>query len=256
MTRSMATYPSLSDECVFITGGATGIGAALVQAFAEQGSQVAFVDLDAKAGEALCDDLEARVRYRPWFRVVDVAETGALQKTIKEAATELGPVLALLNNVANDSRLGPLDVSPDDWRACMAVNLDAAFFAAQAAFASMESRRRGTIINFSSINVQLGIGGMTGYITAKAGLLGMTKALATDFGGADIRVNAIVPGWVATERQLDNWLTPEAEREWRAHMALKHRIEPANVAKLALFLASDDSALITGQQFVIDGGRT
>ena len=138
----------------------------------------------------------------------------------------------------------------------MQVNLDPAFFAAQAAYKTMKTQNFGSIINFSSINALIGLQHMTGYVTAKAGLMGMTKALSKEFGEHNIRVNAIVPGWVATERQLSSWLTDEEEQKWMESMALKKRILPEDVANLALFLASNDSALITGQGIIIDGGRT
>jgi NAD(P)-dependent dehydrogenase (short-subunit alcohol dehydrogenase family) len=138
----------------------------------------------------------------------------------------------------------------------MAINLDAAFFAAQAGAQLMAKESGGSIINFSSINALLGPANMPGYVTAKAGLVGMTKALARDYGESEIRVNAILPGWVVTERQLDNWLTPEAEADWMQQVALKKRLQPSEVANLALFLAADDSRMITGQSFTIDGGRT
>ena len=259
-----ANYPSLSGRCVFITGGATGIGAAMVEAFALQDSKVAFVDLDLAAAQTLCDRLESEIGVRPWFQQVDVTDVSALQDSIENAVAELGPLQALVNNAANDQRHSPEDVTPESWRDCMAINLDATFFGAQAAAkvmteANTQAKTKsqgGSIINFSSINALLGPANMPGYVAAKAGIVGLSKALAADYGEADIRVNAILPGWVVTERQLDTWLTPEAEADWMEQVSLKKRLLPEEVANLALFLAADDSRMITGQAFTIDGGRT
>ena len=248
--NTRTVYPSLAGQPVFITGGATGIGAALVEAFAEQGAQVAFIDIEEQAGTAL-----AR-RTGAWFRTVDVTDVTALKNSVDEAVAELGPVLALVNNVGNDTRHSPADLSAEDWRRNLAVNLDAAFFAAQAVYPGMKSRSRGSIINLSSINAVLGPPDMPAYVTAKSGLIGMSKALASDYGDAGVRVNAVLPGWVVTKRQLEKWLTPEAEAAWMQQVALQHRLLPEHVASLVLFLAADDSAMLTGQSLTIDGGRT
>ena len=251
-----ANYPSLKGRCVLITGGATGIGAAMVEAFALQGAVVAFVDLDGDSADALCSKVKDQTGTSLWFQQIDVTDVSALQNSIRQAVKELGPLQALINNAANDNRHSPSDVTADSWRDCMAINLDAAFFAAQAGAELMAKESGGSIINFSSINALLGPANMPGYVTAKAGLLGMTKALARDYGESEIRVNAILPGWVVTERQLETWLTPEAEADWMKQVALKKRLQPSEVANLALFLAADDSRMITGQSFTIDGGRT
>jgi NAD(P)-dependent dehydrogenase (short-subunit alcohol dehydrogenase family) len=250
-------YPSLEGRSVFITGGATGIGAAMVEAFALQGAKVAFVDLDAESAVSLCARLEEQTGIRPWFQLVDITDTEALQGSITTAVEALGPLQALVNNAANDNRHSPAEVTTRSWRDCMAINLDAAFFATQAAAQLMAAQNHGgSVINLSSINALLGPTNMPGYVTAKAGVVGMTKALARDYGESQIRVNAILPGWVVTDRQLDTWLTPEAEADWMKQVALKERLQPSEVANLALFLAADDSRMITGQSFTIDGGRT
>ena len=253
---ALANYPSLRDQCVFITGGATGIGAALVKAFAQQGAKVAFVDIDADSATNLIAVLEAESSTQLWFQEVDVTDSDALQKTIENADGVLGPLNILINNAANDMRQAPADVTTKSWRDCMAINLDAAFFAAQAAARLMRERDGGSIINFSSINALLGPGNMPGYVTAKAGVVGLTKALARDYGADKVRVNAILPGWVATERQLQSWLTPDEEANWMQQVALQTRLMPEDVANLALFLAATDSKMITGQSFIIDAGRT
>jgi D-xylose 1-dehydrogenase len=251
-----ATYPSLAGRRVFITGGATGIGRSMVEAFSEQGAVVGHLDLAADAAETLGDQLQAAGNARPWFRRVDVTDAAALKAAIADFAAEAGGFDVLVNNVANDTRHDPLETSEESWRKCMAVNLDCAFFASQSAIALMrEGCAGGAIVNFSSINAVLGPDGMPGYVTAKAGLLGMTKALARQYGADRIRVNTILPGWVVTQRQLDHWLTREAEDDWMQQVCLKERIEPRDAANLALFLAADDSRMITNQHFVIDAGR-
>lgn len=251
-----AHYPSLAERCVFITGGATGIGAALVEAFTRQSARVAFVDVDEQAAHDLVNGLSSEGFNPPWFRSVDVTRVEDLQQAIGDAADELGALDTLVNNAANDQRHSPEDVTPESWRQCMAINLDAAFFASQAAAAVMVPNKRGSIINFGSINALLGPSNMPGYVAAKAGIMGLTKSLAKDYGEHNLRVNAILPGWVATERQLKTWLTPEEEHKWMQQVALQSRLMPQDVANLALFLAADDSNMISGQNFVIDGGRT
>ncbi len=240
-----ASYPSLAGRSVCITGGATGIGAELVRGFAGQGAHVRFNDIDAAAGRRLAGEVAAD------FTAIDVTDTVALQGWIGQA----GAIDVLVNNVANDTRHDPLTISVASWRQGMAVNLDAAFFASQAAIPVMQQGGGGSIINFGSINAIFGPEGMPGYVTAKAGLMGMTKALARQYGIDRIRVNTVLPGWVVTERQLEHWLTPEAEADWARQVAIKRRLLPPDVASLALFLAADDSAMITGQHLVIDAGR-
>lgn len=256
MSTDTTSYPSLRDKTVVVTGGASGIGAAMVSAFSAQGAAVGFLDRDVDAGAALVNRLTTGVDARVHFESADVTAHSALTAALAECRAALGPVDVLINNVANDTRHDPQEVSAEAWRAGLAVNLDPAFFAAQIVFPDMRRRGSGAIINMSSINALLGPANMPGYVAAKAGLIGLTKALARDYGTAGVRVNAISPGWIATARQLELWLTPEAEADWTAQMALKMRIEPEAVANLALFLAADDSAAITGQNFIIDGGRT
>lgn len=248
-------YKSLEGKTVFITGGATGIGAAMVKAFLKQKAKVAFIDIDDNAAKKLQDELIA-YQENVWFESVDVTDNQALTNSIKKACKAFNGIDVLINNVANDMRHRPQDISPQDWQYCMQINLDAAFFAAQAVFNHMRKQKHGVIINFSSINALIGPKNMVGYTTAKAGLIGMTKSLAKDYGRYNIRVNAILPGWIATEKQLASYLSENEEKRWMASMAIKRRIEPCEVAKLAMFLSSDDSAMITGQSITIDGGRT
>jgi NAD(P)-dependent dehydrogenase (short-subunit alcohol dehydrogenase family) len=246
-----ATYPSLEWKTVFVTGGATGIGAALVEAFHGQGAKVAFVDRDAAAGRALAGRLAGC-----WFEPSDVTDANAHQAAIGDAAHAVGPITELVNNVADDTRRTAAGTDAAAWRAGLAVNLDPTFLASTAVRAGMAAAGGGVILNLSSINALLGPAGMPAYVAAKGAVNALTKALAREWGPDNIRVNAISPGWVVTERQLELWLTPEAEAAWMAQVALKRRILPADVAALALFLASDEASAITGQNLVIDGGRT
>ena len=227
----------------------------MVRGFARQGAHVGLIDIDKAAAEGLAADLRAHRLNAPWFRRLDVRDIGALKQAVLDFAEEHGGLSVLVNNVADDRRHSPLEVTEESWRSALAINLDPAFFASQAAIPIMQRAGRGSIVNFSSINALTGPARMPAYVSAKSALLGLTKSLARDYGPDGIRVNAILPGWVATQRQLATWLTEEVEREWMKDVALKRRIEPRDVANLALFLASEDSSVITGQFFVIDGGR-
>ncbi len=247
-----AAYPSLKDRTVFITGGASGIGAAFVQAFHDQGARTAFVDLDAAAGEGLAAKLGAPA----WFRRCDVTDADALQAAIREAAAALGPITILVNNVANDTRQVAAEITPEAWRKGLAVNLDPAFIAAAAAYPMMKAAGGGSIVNVSSINALLGPGELPTYSAAKGAINSLSKSLAHAWGADRIRVNALSPGWVITPRQLELWLTPEAEADWSKLVALKDRIMPDDIARAALFLAADDSRMMTGQNLVVDAGRT
>ena len=249
---SFASYPSLAGKVVFITGGASGIGATFVQQFHAQGAKVAFVDLSEGEGQALAAGLGSGV----WFRRCDVTDAAALQAAISDAAASLGPVTVLVNNVANDTRHKAAEMTAQAWRASLAVNLDPAFIAATAVYPGMKQAGGGVIINVSSINALLGPAELAAYSAAKGAINSMSKSLAREWGADNIRVNALSPGWVVTKRQLELWLTPEAEAAWMKQVALQKRIQPEDIARLALFLAADDSAMITGQNLVIDGGRT
>ena len=248
---AFANYPSLKDRTVFVTGGASGIGAAFVQTFHDQGAKVAFVDLDEAAGQALSGKLSAS-----WFRRCDVTDSDALQAAIRDAAAALGPITVLINNVANDTRKVAAEVTPEAWRKGLAVNLDPAFIAAVAVYPMMRAAGGGSIVNVSSINAILGPGELPTYSAAKGAINSLSKSLAHAWGPDRIRVNALSPGWVVTQRQLELWLTPEAEAEWSKLVALKDRIMPEDIARAALFLASDDSRMMTGQNMVVDAGRT
>jgi NAD(P)-dependent dehydrogenase (short-subunit alcohol dehydrogenase family) len=249
---AFATYPSLRGRVAFITGGASGIGAAFVQAFHDQGAKVGFIDLDEAAGASLAAKLGANA----WFSGCDVTDAEALQGAVRDAAAALGPITVLINNVANDTRQDPVEISPEAWRQGLAVNLDPTFIAAAAVYPMMKAAGGGAIVNLSSINATLAPGELPTYSAAKGAINSLTKSLARAWGPDGIRVNALSPGWVVTPRQLELWLTPQAEADWARLTALKDRIMPEDIARAALFLASDDSRMMTGQNLVVDAGRS
>ncbi len=254
--NNYATYPSLKGKSIYITGGATGIGAVIVEQFVKQGANVCFNDIAEQQGNELHARLSSDYDAKVQFDCFDVTNLDTLKHHIEKYANSQGQLDVLVNNVANDQRHSPLEIDPQGWRDCMAVNLDATFFACQAAIPFMREQRKGNIINLSSINVLIGPKQMPGYVAAKSALNGLGKSLANQYGEYQIRVNTILPGWVVTDKQKDLWLTPEAEREWQKAVALRGQLKPIQVANMALFLAADDSDMITGQQFVIDAGRT
>jgi len=249
-----ANYPDLSGKAVFITGGGSGIGAALTEAFAGQGARVAFVDIAEEASRALVARLANGGGRAPLYLPCDIRDVPALQAAVARAGAEFGDIAVLMNNAASDERHAVEDVTVTYWDDRMAINQRPMFFAAQAAIAQMKRRGGGAIVNFGSISWLLGQGGMPAYTMAKAAVHGLTRGLARDFGRDGIRVNTLLPGWVMTERQKRLWLTPEADAERRAGQCLDVTIEPADVAHLALFLASDAARTITAQEFVVDAG--
>jgi len=249
-----ARYPSLQGRVVFISGGATGIGASLVEHFARQGAQVAFVDRQEAAGRALADGLAADGCPAPLFLPLDLRDIPALQQAVATVGERLGPVSVLVNNAAHDERHRIEDVTVEFWEDRMQVNLRHQFFAAQAVLPMMRAAGSGSIINMGSVSWHVGQGGMPGYTTAKAGIEGLTRGLARDLGPDRIRVNCIIPGWIMTPRQIELWLTPEAERELMQAQCLKEKVFPADVARLALWLAAEDSRLCTSQTWVVDAG--
>lgn len=255
MAQDFAVYPSLSGRVVFITGGASGIGAAEVAHFAAQGARVGFVDLDQAAGEALAARLVGLGHPAPFFRRCDVTDIASLKAAIVAAAEQLGPITALLNNAANDQRHDWRDVTAAYWDERMAVNLRHQFFAIQAVAPMMRQAGGGSIVNFGSSSWHVGQGGMPAYTAAKAAVEGLTRGMARDLGPDNIRVNCIIPGWIMTERQITLWLTPEAETNLMQAQCLKARVMPDDVARLALWLAADDSRMCTAQRWIVDGGR-
>ena len=250
----LARYPSLQDRTVFISGGASGIGASLVEQFAAQGSRVGFIDLADEAAMALCDAVADSGAPRPWYRHCDITDIAALQSAIAECGEALGPIRVLVSNAASDDRHQVAEVTPEYWRGRMAVNLDHQFFAAQAVAPGMAEAGGGAIVNMGSIAWQLGFPELTAYAAAKAAILSMTKSLARAWGPDEVRVNCILPGAILTERQRRLWMTPDYEAEVMKSQSLKRHLTPDEVARLTLFLASDDSSGMTGQGHVIDGG--
>ncbi|WP_445680956.1 SDR family NAD(P)-dependent oxidoreductase [Radicibacter daui] len=248
-----ASYPSLAGRTVFVSGGATGIGEALVRAFAGQGAKVGFVDINAEAGQKLAAELAgsgASVR----FAACDITDTAAYQAEIRACGETLGPIRALVNNAASDTRHDWREVTPDYWDGRMAVNFKQVFFAIQAAAPGMIAAGGGSIINFGSVSWMLMHSSLAGYASAKAGLHGLTRTMARDLGPHRIRVNTLVPGWIMTQRQLDLWVDEVAERQIAEGQCLKDKVYPDDVARMALFLAADDSKMCSAQEFIVDGG--
>lgn len=251
---TFAHYPSLRDRPVFVTGGGSGIGACVVEHFVRQDARVAFVDIDAPAAEALCDTLSASGAHEPLFIPCDLRDIPALQQAIARAAAALGPIRALINNAARDTRIEVQDIDVASWDEMQAVNLRHVFFAAQAVFDGMQAQGGGSIVNFSSPSFMRRSPRLAAYGSAKAAIIGLTRTLSRDFGAAGVRVNTVVPGWTMTERQKTLWLTPELERKLMDEQSLKQKLMPEDVARLVLFLAADDSRMITAQTYIVDGG--
>jgi D-xylose 1-dehydrogenase len=245
-----ASYPSLRGRVAFVSGGASGLGAEFVRQLAAQGAHVAFIDIDAQRGRELEADLRGAARFMP----CDVRDVGALRTAIARSAADLGPVRILVNNAADDRRypVGEVDVAL--WDELTAVNVRHHFFAAQAVAPMMRDAGGGSIINLGSISAHIDLLELPAYITAKAGIEGLTHTLAREFGPWNIRVNCIVPGWIMTEKQLAHWVTPEAEEAIRRSQCLPHKLYPDDVARLLLWLAADDSRSCTAQRWIVDGG--
>ncbi len=251
--RSLATYPSLLDAGVVISGGASGIGAELVRQFANQGAKVGFVDLARPEGEALENELRAE-SHSVLFRECDVTDVKAYQAAIKVFEQAHGSTACLVNNAAHDQRQKWDEVTEAFWDSAVSVNLKHAFFAAQAVVPGMIQAGRGSIINLGSISWMTLTPDIAAYASSKAAMHGMSRTLAKELGKYGIRVNTLVPGWVMTERQLTNWVGPKEEELIDQSQALKGRVYTIDIARMALFLASDDSLMISGQDFIVDGG--
>jgi NAD(P)-dependent dehydrogenase (short-subunit alcohol dehydrogenase family) len=256
MPAQSAQYPSLRGRHVFITGGGSGIGACLVEAFARQGSRVAFVDIAVRESEALIETLRSRGLRPPWFRACDVRDVAALQAAIADAAAESGDFDVLVNNVASDDRHAIADVTPDYWDQRMAINQRPAFFAIQAVLPGMRRAARGSIVNIGSTGWQSKSGGYPAYATAKSSVMGLTRGLAKELGAQRIRINVVSPGWVMTERQLRLWAVPDMAGELARSQCVPDPIQAHHIASMVLFLASDDAAACTAQEFVVDAGWT
>jgi NAD(P)-dependent dehydrogenase (short-subunit alcohol dehydrogenase family) len=251
-----ARYPSLADKVVLISGGATGIGASLVEAFVDQGARVGFIDIDAAAGRALAQRLAPSAATAPLFVGADLTDIAALTAAIDAVRQRFGPITVLLNNAANDQRHTIDATTPASWDAGIAVNLKHQFFAAQAVLADMKAAGGGSIVNFGSVSWKLKQGGMPVYTTSKAAVQGLTRSLARDLGPFGIRVNTLVPGWVMTEKQVRLWLDDAGRAEIARGQCLAQPLLPGHIAAMALFLAADDSAMCSAQDFIVDGGWT
>ena len=250
---SFAQYPSLKDTVVFVTGGASGIGEDVVRAFAQQGSRIGFVDIDTERGNALSEELEqagATIR----FEACDLRDIDALKRAFSALEAGLGPATVLVNNAARDDRHSWEEVTPDYYDERIATNLRHMFFATQAVAPGMIAAGKGSIINMGSNSWWEASGGMPTYTTAKAGVHGMTRSFARDLGPHRIRVNTVVPGWVMTERQKELWATPEKLERHRQRQCLPDLIEPVYLARMVLFLASDDAAMCTANNYMVEAG--
>lgn len=249
-----ASYPSLRNRVVLVTGGATGIGESIVSHFAWQGARVAFFDIQDEPARGLVSRLQAEPGPTPLYIHCDLTDVAALQTAVRQTLTAFGTVDVLVNNAANDQRHRIEDVTAEYWDTSIATNLRPQFFTIQAVLPAMRAAGRGSIINMSSISWMIPSTGVALYIAAKAAIVGLTRTLAHELGPANIRVNAVLPGAIVTEKQKRLWYTAEYKAEIMASQALKRDILPDDVARLILFLAADDSSAITNQSYIVDGG--
>ena len=255
LNKTYASYPSLTDRTVLISGGTTGIGADIVAQFAAQGAKVSFLGRNREAADKLVAAVLAEgARHVPLFLQCDVCDIPALQTAINTAREHFGPIAALVNNAANDQRHSVEETTVASWDNGMAVNLRHQFFAAQAVINDMQILGGGSIINLGSISWMNKTGGMPAYTTSKAAIQGLTRSLARDLGPYNIRVNTLVPGWVMTEKQIRLWVDEAGAREIDQMQCLKARLDSADISRMALFLAADDSKMCTAQDFIVDGG--
>lgn len=261
MKASRPIYPGLAGQVAFISGGASGIGEALVEAFWEQGAQVAFCDIDSDAGNALCERLAATsatdtqvARLKPWFAVCDVRDIDAYRVVLDDAARALGPIRTLVNNAGRDTRHALDDLSVEMWHDMLAVNLTHHVFATQRVAPGMQAAGGGAIVNLGSISWLRGRPNLIGYTASKAAISGITRTLARELGEHNIRVNAVLPGAVVTERQSALWRDAAADQQFIDLQCLKFRVEPSHIADSVLFLASPQAAAITGQNLLVDAG--
>lgn len=248
-------YPSLENKVVFITGGATGIGAALVESFCRQNAIVAFVDIQEQAAHRLIERISIiENAAKPTFFHCDLTRIADLKNVIGSVSKQLGAITVLINNAASDLRHDFRTIDEEYWTERINVNLRHAFFAIQAVYQDMKASGGGSIINFGSMSWYECQGNMTGYTTSKAALEGMTRGLARDLGKDNIRINTLIPGWVMTERQLRDWVNEDTLQDIQRSQCLKGQLMPEDICAMALFLASDDSKMCTAQNFIVDGG--
>jgi NAD(P)-dependent dehydrogenase (short-subunit alcohol dehydrogenase family) len=250
-----ATYSDLEGKVVLVTGGGSGIGEAIVREFVRQKSRVAFIDIAVEPSKALVESL-AKTGTSVHFEHCDLTDIPALRRSVAAIKAKLGPVQVLINNAAHDERHATETVTEEMWDGRFAVNLKHQFFAAQAVLPDMKAAGSGSIVNLGSVSWMIGQGNMAGYTAAKSAVLGLTRSLARDYGQYNIRVNAVAPGWIMTQRQLDKWLTPESEKQLMERQCLKRKLMPPEIAKFIVFLASEEASACTNQHYVVDGGWT
>lgn len=248
-----AIYPDLQGKVVLVTGGGSGIGEAIVREFARQKSKVAFIDIAVEPSRALAKEFE-HAGTPVHFEQCDLTDIPAVQRTIAAIRSRLGSIQVLVNNAAHDERHRTETVTEEVWDSGIAVNLKHQFFCAQAVLPDMKAAGGGAIVNLGSISWMIGQGGMAAYTASKSAVLGLTRSLARDHGQFGIRVNAVAPGWIMTKRQLEKWVTPEGETEIMARQCLKRKLQPVEVAKFIVFLASEEASACTNQHYVVDGG--
>lgn len=249
-----ASYPSLKDKVVFVSGGGSGIGASIVEHFCEQGSVVGFVDIDVASSEKLVADISTKGYPVPTFYECDITDTPAYQAIIKDFMAKSGPITGLVNNAAHDERHAIDDMTPEYWDGRIAVNIKHQFFATQACHNEMAEAGGGSIVNMGSVSWMVGQGGMPAYTASKSGIVGLTRGLARDLGPKNIRVNSVVPGWTMTQRQIDLWLNEESEAELMQNQTLKEKVYPDDIARMVLFIVADDSRHCSNQNYIVDGG--
>lgn len=254
-SESYPEYKDLKGKSVFVTGGGSGIGAYFVHAFAAQGAKVAFVSLTEKTGNALCEAVEAETGIRPYFQPCDIRDADALQQAVRSAAEKNGAINILINNAARDTRHSVDEFTAEQWNDSFDTNLRPHFLTAQVVAPAMREMGEGSIINVGSNSAHLGLSGYPAYVSAKAAITGLTRALARELGVDGIRVNTLIPGWVMTQRQKDLWVTDEALQDCLNQQCLKDTLSGEDCANAALFLASNASRMMTGQSVIIDGGR-
>ncbi|HWJ73993.1 MAG TPA: SDR family oxidoreductase [Kaistia sp.] len=247
-----AIYPSLKGKTVLVTGGGSGIGESIVRHFVAQGARVGFLDINREASEKLVAELSPTGSVH--FEHCDLRDIAALRTAIANVRAAFGPITILVNNAAHDERHKLEDVTPEYWDDRVQVNLRHQFFAAQAVVDDMKTAGGGAIINLGSTSWMIGLGGMPAYTASKSAVLGLTRSLARDLGPFNIRVCSVVPGWIMTQRQIDLWLTPEAEARVMESQCLKRKLYPEDIAKPVLFFASDEASGCTNQAYVVDGG--
>ncbi|WP_417846196.1 SDR family NAD(P)-dependent oxidoreductase [Thalassospira povalilytica] len=249
-----ASYHDIDGKSVLVTGGASGIGASIVRAFCAQGAHVGFFDIDDGAAQKLIDEIRDETGRAPVYKSFDLRQQSLIAGAVREMSAAIGPMDVLVNNAARDDRHRPEEIGPEQWRDGLDVNLAHHFFCAQAVAPDMKKKGAGSIINFSSVSYMMGLPDLVAYETAKAGVIGLTRALARDWGHDGIRVNALTPGCIMTQRQLDLWISPADEERIQQQQCVKRRLVGDDVAQMVLFLASDVSSACSSQNFIVDGG--